>query len=78
MSCIRRCFRGYRCRLAAGVTPLEGAEYGPVPTPLIAATRKKYVVPFLSPVAVHDVVVEYVGQPAALLYVPPTLVASCT
>ena len=76
MICIRRCFRGYRCRL--GVTPLEGAEYGPVPTPLIAATRKKYVVPFLSPVAVHDVVVEYVGQPAALLYVPPTLVASCT
>ena len=51
----------------AGVTPLEAAEKLPVPTALIAATLKKYVVPFVSPVAVHAVVVDVVGQPAALL-----------
>ena len=51
----------------AGVRPLEAAEKAPVPTALIAATLKKYAVPFVSPVAVHAVVVEVVLQPAALL-----------
>jgi hypothetical protein len=51
----------------AGVTPLETLEKLPVPIALIAATLKKYVVPFVSPVAVHAVVVDVVLQPAALL-----------
>jgi hypothetical protein len=51
----------------AGVTLLETAEKLPVPTALMAATLKKYVVPFVSPVAVHAVVVDVVLQPAALL-----------
>jgi hypothetical protein len=61
-----------------GVTPLEAAEELPVPFALIAATLKKYVVPFVRPVAVHAVVVDVVVQPAALLYVPVALVATCT
>jgi hypothetical protein len=61
-----------------GVNALDGVEYVPVPIALMAATRKKYVVPFVSPVAVHAVVVEVVVQPAALLYGPVTLVAICT
>jgi hypothetical protein len=62
----------------AGVTPLEAVEKLPVPIALIAATWKKYVVPFVSPVAVHAVVVDVVGQPAALLNGPVALVATCT
>jgi len=62
----------------AGVTPLEALEKLPVPIALIAATLKKYVVPFVSPVAVHAVVVDVVLQPVALLYVPVALVATCT
>jgi hypothetical protein len=62
----------------AGVTPLDTAEKLPVPTTLIAATWKKYVVPLVSPVAVHAVVVDVVAQPAALLNGPDALVASCT
>jgi hypothetical protein len=60
------------------VTPLEAADALPVPFALIAATLKKYVVPLVSPVAVHAVVVDVVGQPAALLYVPVALVATWT
>ena len=37
---------------AAGVIAGEAAESAPVPTPLIAATRNVYVVPFVSPVTV--------------------------
>jgi hypothetical protein len=33
----------------------------------MAATLKKYAVPFVSPVAVQDVVAEFVGQPVASL-----------
>jgi hypothetical protein len=62
----------------AGVTPLEAAEKLPVPTALIAAIWKKYVVAFVRPVAVHAVVVEVVAQPAALLNGPVALVATCT
>jgi hypothetical protein len=51
----------------AGVTPLDAVEKLPVPTALIAATLKKYVVPFVSPVAVHAVVVDVVLHPVALL-----------
>jgi hypothetical protein len=61
-----------------GVTPLDAVEKLPVPFALIAATLKKYVVPFASPVAVHAVVVDVVVQPAALLNGPVALVASCT
>ena len=50
-----------------GVTPLDAVEKVPVPFALIAATLKKYVVPFVSPVAVQAVVVDVVVQPAALL-----------
>jgi hypothetical protein len=32
----------------------------------MAATRKKYASPFVSPVAVHDAVVEFVAQPVLL------------
>jgi hypothetical protein len=49
----------------AGVTPVDAVEYTPVPTVLMAATLKKYGVPFVSPVAVQDGVVEFVGQLAA-------------
>ena len=62
----------------AGVTPLDTAEKLPVPTALMAATWKKYVVPFVSPVAVHAVVVDVVVQPAALLNGPVALVATWT
>jgi hypothetical protein len=61
-----------------GVTPLEALEKLPVPTALIAATWKKYVVPLVRPVAVHAVVVEVVVQPAALLNGPVALAATCT
>jgi hypothetical protein len=50
-----------------GVTPLDAVEKLPVPFALIAATLKKYVVPFARPVAVHAVVVDVVVQPGALL-----------
>ena len=62
----------------AGVTPLDTVEKLPVPTALIAAIWKKYVVPFVSPVAVQAVVVDVVVQPAALLNGPVALVATCT
>ena len=62
----------------AGVTPLDTGEKLPVPTALIAATGKKYAVPFVRPVAVHAVVVDVVEQPAALLKGPVALVATCT
>ena len=62
----------------AGVTPLEAAETVPVPTALIAATWKKYVVPLVRPVAVQAVVVDVVVQPAALLNGPVALVATWT
>ena len=39
----------------AGVTGGEAAELGPVPTALIAATLKVYVVPFVKPVTVKPV-----------------------
>jgi hypothetical protein len=39
----------------AGVTMLEGAESGPVPTPFTAVTTKLYEVPFVSPFTVNDV-----------------------
>jgi len=61
-----------------GITPLDAVEKLPVPFALIAATLKKYVVPFVSPVAVHAVVVEVVVQPAALLNGPVALVATWT
>jgi hypothetical protein len=61
----------------AGATPVDAAEKLPVPTALIAATWKKYVVPLVRPVAVHAVVVEVVVQPAALLNGPVALVATC-
>jgi hypothetical protein len=61
-----------------GVTPLEAAEKVPVPMALIAATWKKYGVPFVRLVAVHAVVVDVVVQPAALLNGPVTLVATWT
>jgi hypothetical protein len=61
-----------------GVTPLDTVETLPVPTALMAATWKKYGVPFVSPAAVHAVVVDVVAQPAALLNGPVALVASCT
>src|SRR3954462_1720498 len=35
-----------------GVTAAEAAEAGPVPTALVAATVKVYVVPFVSPLTV--------------------------
>jgi hypothetical protein len=61
-----------------GVTPLDAVEKLPVPFALIAATWKKYVVAFVSPVAVHAVVVDVAVQPAALLNGPVALVATCT
>ena len=61
-----------------GVTLLDTVEKLPVPMALMAATWKKYGVPFVSPVAVHAVVVDVVLQPAALLNGPVALVASCT
>jgi hypothetical protein len=45
---------------------------------LIAATLKKYWVPFVRLVAVQDGVVEFVGHPVALAYTPFALVATCT
>ena len=42
----------------AGVNRGEGAESGPVPTALIAATVKVYAVPFVSPVTVKLVAAE--------------------
>ena len=33
----------------AGVTALDAADAGPVPTPLVAVTVKVYVVPFANP-----------------------------
>ena len=41
----------------AGVTALDAAEAGPVPTALVAATVKVYAVPFVNP----DTVVEVAG-----------------
>jgi hypothetical protein len=61
-----------------GVMLLDTAEKLPVPIALMAATWKKYGVPFASPVAVHAVVVDVVVQPAALLNGPVALVATCT
>jgi hypothetical protein len=40
---------------AVGVTELDGAEAGPVPTELAAATVNVYAVPFVKPVTVADV-----------------------
>ena len=37
---------------AVGVTGLDGAEAGPVPIALVAATVKVYAVPLVSPVTV--------------------------
>jgi hypothetical protein len=37
-----------------------------MPSELIAATSKKYVVPFVRPIAVHVSDVDDVGHPAAL------------
>jgi hypothetical protein len=42
----------------AGVTAADGAELGPVPTPLRAATAKVYAVPLVRPVTVCVVAVE--------------------
>jgi hypothetical protein len=50
-----------------GIMPLDAVEKLPVPFVLIAATLKKYVVPFVRPVAVHAVVVDVAVQPVALL-----------
>jgi hypothetical protein len=50
-----------------GIRPLDAVEKLPVPMALMAATLKKYVLPFESPVAVHAVVVDVVLHPAALL-----------
>ena len=61
-----------------GIIPLEAVEKPPVPFALIAATWKKYVVPFVRLVAVQAVVVDVVVQPAALLNGPVALVATCT
>ncbi len=44
--------------VVAGVTELDWAEAVPVPTLLIAATVKVYVVPLVSPVTVSLVAVE--------------------
>jgi hypothetical protein len=38
-----------------GVTAADGAEVGPLPTPLVAVTVKVYAVPLLSPLTVVDV-----------------------
>ena len=40
---------------AVGVTALDGAEAGPVPTALVAATVKVYAVPLLKPLIVVEV-----------------------
>jgi hypothetical protein len=61
-----------------GITPVEALEKLPVPFALIAATWKKYVVPFVSPVAVQAVVVDVVVQPVALANGPVALVATWT
>src|SRR5260370_27349648 len=39
---------------ASGVTGFDGADAGPVPMALVAATRNVYVVPFVRPVTVAD------------------------
>ena len=38
--------------MCGGVTLLEGADAGPVPTELVAVTVKVYAVPLVSPVTV--------------------------
>ena len=49
---LRRQLEGGSDVALAGVTELETAELGPVPTALTAATVKLYAVPLLSPVTV--------------------------
>jgi hypothetical protein len=44
-----------------GVSPVEFDEFEPVPTAFLAATRKRYAVPLVSPVTVTDVAVETVS-----------------
>jgi hypothetical protein len=51
--------------VGSGVTAAEAAEYPLVPTPLVAATLKKYVEPLSKPAAVHDRTNPKSPQPAA-------------
>jgi hypothetical protein len=59
---------------AVGVTALLAAVYAPTPTPLTAATRNTYAVPFVSPVTVALVAVDAAAvnvvhvAPLSLLY----------
>jgi hypothetical protein len=61
-----------------GITPLEASEKAPIPTAFMAAVSKKYGMPLMRPVAVHDGVVEFVGQLATLPYMPLEVSATCT
>jgi hypothetical protein len=47
-----RTLRG-ELEMSAGVTLFELAEAGPLPPAVMAATRKEYRVPFVSPLTVH-------------------------
>jgi hypothetical protein len=56
--------------IVPGVTAADGAESGPVPTALLAATRNVYAVPLVNPVTVYEVDAEPVGTGACAT--PPT------
>jgi hypothetical protein len=62
--------------IEAGVTLLLAAVYAPVPTLLIAATRKTYAVPFVSPVTVALVAVDVPS--AKVVHVEPLLLENST